>query len=442
MIHFASPDSLLSMVAEQKKGIPRGVYSICSANPVVIEACLRQALPDNQDILIEATCNQVNQFGGYTSMTPPDFASAIGGIAASCSFPTEQIILGGDHLGPNPWQTETAESAMGKSRVMVRDYVMSGFAKIHIDTSMHCADDDHRHPLRPEIIAERAADLCEVAEHATDERPGASRPVYVIGTEVPIPGGETTPHQLIMPTSAGEAQQTLELFRTVFERRNLQRAWERVIGLVVQPGVDFGNAEIHEYRREYAQSLSRMIERVPGIVFEAHSTDYQRSSHLKQMVEDHFAILKVGPALTFALREAVFALAHIESEWLNSRNIALSNIIQVADSVMVKNSAYWVKYYDGDENEKAFARRYSLSDRIRYYWPRPEIQRALSLLLDNLSRFPPPLTLLSQYMPLQYSRVREELIRNDPYCLVLDHIQGITVQYQRACGRYNQSPFH
>ncbi len=433
MIHFAPPDSLLHMVAEQKKGVPRGVYSVCSANPLVIEACMRQAMTGNQNLLIESTCNQVNQFGGYTGMTPADFARTIGQIAAKASFPTERIILGGDHIGPNPWRNETAESALVKSRSMVHDYVTAGFAKIHLDTSMHCADDNHQNALEPEIIAERTADLCEVAERVSDERQGASKLVYVIGTEVPTPGGEIATHRSVTVTNVSEAQQTLELFRTVFERRNLQQAWRRVIGLVVQSGVDFGNTEIHEYRREQAQSLSRMIERVPGIVFEAHSTDYQRPSHLRQMVEDHFAILKVGPALTFALREAVFALARIESEWLSSRKLALSNFIQLVDKVMVKNSTYWMKYYDGNEQEKAFERRYSLSDRIRYYWPHPEIQQAISLLLDNLSRFPPPLVMLSQYTPLQYPRVREGLIRNDPYDLIWDYVAHVVVHYQRAC---------
>lgn len=433
MIHFAPPDSLLRMVAEQKKGIPSGFYSICSANPMVIEACLRQALPEEHDILIEATCNQVNQFGGYTGMTPVDFASVIGQIAARASFPIERIILGGDHLGPNPWQGEPAETALDKSQAMVRDYVAAGFAKIHLDASMHCADDDHRYPLNPEIIAERTADLCEVAERASDEGSRVSKPVYVIGTEVPTPGGETASLDSIKVTGADEAQQTLELFRTVFKRRNLEHAWERVIGLVVQPGVDFGNTEIHEYCRECTHDLSKMIERVPGIVFEAHSTDYQRPSHLRQMVEDHFAILKVGPALTFALREAAFALASIEREWLSPRSVALSDFTRVADSVMVRNTTHWAKYYGGDEDEKALARRYSLSDRFRYYWPNPEIQDALTLLLDNLSRFPPPLALLSQYLPLQYARVREELIPNDPLHLIWDHIAEAAAHYQRAC---------
>ena len=57
-----------------------------------------------------------------------------------------------------------------------------------------------------------------------------------------------------------------------------------------------------------------MLERHPQLCFEAHSTDYQTKEHLRQLVEDGFLILKVGPALTFALREALLALDRIDAE--------------------------------------------------------------------------------------------------------------------------------
>ena len=50
---------------------------------------------------------------------------------------------------------------------------------------------------------------------------------------------------------------------------------------------------------------------MPGLVFEAHSTDYQPPESLSRLVIDGFAILKVGPGLTFALREALYALDEI-----------------------------------------------------------------------------------------------------------------------------------
>ena len=57
-------------------------------------------------MLIESTCNQVNQYGGYTGMVP----------------------------------NEPAEFAMQKAEVMIHDYVKAGFVKIHLDCSMSLAD--------------------------------------------------------------------------------------------------------------------------------------------------------------------------------------------------------------------------------------------------------------------------------------------------------------
>ncbi|MBF4306988.1 class II D-tagatose-bisphosphate aldolase non-catalytic subunit, partial [Vibrio anguillarum] len=63
--------------------------------------------------------------------------------------------------------------------------------------------------------------------------------------------------------------------------------WPRVIGLVVQPGVEFDHHNVHHYESGKAQSLSRMIDNQPNLVFEAHSTDYQNPQAYHQLVRDH-----------------------------------------------------------------------------------------------------------------------------------------------------------
>ena len=155
---------LSEVVAAQKRGEARGICSICSANRFVIEASFSHALATGGAVLIESTCNQVNQFGGYTGMTPTDFVDFVWGIADEVQFPRDRLIIGGDHLGPSPWQDEPAESAMSKANVLMRVTVQAGYTKIHLDASMKCADDDPEVPLPPELAAARAADLCRVAE--------------------------------------------------------------------------------------------------------------------------------------------------------------------------------------------------------------------------------------------------------------------------------------
>jgi D-tagatose-1,6-bisphosphate aldolase subunit GatZ/KbaZ len=354
-------NNLDRVVAAQKSGDAKGITSICSAHPFVLEAALQHGLERKQPILIEATCNQVNQFGGYTGMTPEDFVHFVHKVADRVGFPREHILLGGDHLGPNVWQNESAESAMQKSDALISEYVKAGFTKIHLDCSMKLANDPEGN-LNVAMIAQRGARLAKIAEtaHGLDNKANALR--YVIGTEVPVPGGATGPEETVSVTKVEEAQQTIYVTHAAFVRERLEAAWERVVGVVVQPGVEFGDDFIFSYRSEAAHQLSKFIESQP-MIFEAHSTDYQTREALRNLVRDHFAILKVGPGLTFAFREAVFALATIEAELISEAEC--SNIVRVLEAAMMENSQYWQKYYPGDAKQQTFKRKFSFSDRIR-----------------------------------------------------------------------------
>src|SRR5579864_1297895 len=363
--------SILSVVQRNRHSEAVGICSVCSANPWVIEAAMRQAMEDQSAVCIESTSNQVNQFGGYTGLTPSQFVDFVRSIAARAGYPEQRILFGSDHLGPYPWRSEPSKAALEKAAGLVRASVAGGYTKIHLDASMACADDSQ--PLADEIIAARAADLCRIAEN---ELPASSpKPLYIIGTEVPTPGGETGPGLPPAVTCAEHVRTTLENFRSAFFERGLDAAWERVIGLVVQPGVEFGDASVFEYDRNQARPLRLCLPASPALVYEAHSTDYQPPLALRQMVEDHFAILKVGPWLTFAFREAVFALSQIEREWLqNRRSVGISQVPEALDHAMLSNPVHWNSYYRGDETELHFARRYSFSDRSRYYWPEPAVE--------------------------------------------------------------------
>jgi D-tagatose-1,6-bisphosphate aldolase subunit GatZ/KbaZ len=303
---------------------------------------------------------------------------------------------------------------------------------------MRCGDDpgDRHTPLREEVITERAAALCEAAEQAHSELPsGTSAPVYVIGTEVPVPGGEQEAETGLSVTRISDVERTISLARETFLARGLASAWDRVMAVVVQPGVEFGDATVFDYRREKAGKLSSYLEKGWKMVFEAHSTDYQTREALKKMVEDHFAILKVGPWLTFAFREAVFALDRMEKEWLSSRKSeTMSDVRAILEKAMMDHPEHWIKYYHGDDAYLHFAREFSYSDRSRYYWPQPEVQAALAHLLDNLTRNPVPSSLLSQYLPRQYQAVRNGQISLSPVELIHHKILEVIDIYASACG--------
>jgi D-tagatose-1,6-bisphosphate aldolase subunit GatZ/KbaZ len=425
---------LLSLIKTHKSGKVCGVYAVCSANPLVLKAALLQAKQNQSILLVEATSNQVNQFGGYTGMQPSDFKRFLEDIANSVEFPLEKLILGGDHLGPNCWQDDCAQVAMHKSEQLINAYVSAGFEKIHLDCSMACADDEL--PLDDAIIAERAARLCQIAEQAYQQRPKENAhqraPLYIIGTEVPIPGGaQEDLEPKLEVTKTEDAAKTLALHLSAFEKRNLSEAWQRVIALVVQPGVEFDHQSIIEYQPQAAQLLSQSLDSNPNLVFEAHSTDYQPPAAFHALVKDHFAILKVGPALTFALREVLFALSDIESQLMPKAQ--QSDLKQTIERVMLAEPKYWQSYYQGSENDQRFARQFSFSDRCRYYWPHPEINNAVDHLLANLSEKSMPVTLLSQYLPLQYQAIISGQLANQPLAIIYFHIQQVTAPYARAC---------
>lgn len=175
---------LTKMVEQHKRGKANGIYAVCSAHPIVLEAAIRYAHAYHTPLLIEATSNQVDQFGGYTGMTPADFRSFVCRLADSLDFSQDMLILGGDHLGPNRWQNLPAEQAMANADDLIKSYVAAGFKKIHLDCSMSCANDPV--PLTDEIVAERTARLAKVAEETCMAHFGESDLVYVIGTEVPV----------------------------------------------------------------------------------------------------------------------------------------------------------------------------------------------------------------------------------------------------------------
>lgn len=418
------------LAALHRSGQPRGLTSVCSAHPFVLRAALRHIRNTDATVLIEATCNQVNHRGGYTGMAPADFVKLVMKIAADMSCPPDKIVLGGDHLGPNPWRDRPAQEALTEAEKMVAAYVAAGFRKIHLDTSMGCQGEPVA--LDDETTAARAVRLARVAEE-TACNTGGKMPVYVIGTEVPPPGGADHPLTAITPTSPIAARRTIEVHRARFHQANLQDAFSRVIGLVVQPGVEFGNRNVIFYNREKAKDLVRLLDEEPQFVFEAHSTDYQGPKPLRELVEDGFGILKVGPELTFVLREALYALDMIATDLLSE--YGHRPLYAALERLMLANPEKWERHYAGDDAEKRFLRHYSLSDRIRYFWAMPEALAAVDRLLGTLSGRFVPNALFRRHLP-DAAHFADAPI--DPKEVVMRHVGQTLSQYHRACSGHDE----
>jgi len=426
-----------------------GITSVCTAHPLAIEAAMLQAMANDAPVLIEATCNQVNQDGGYTGMTPQAFRTFVLGIAGRVGFDPARLILGGDHLGPNPWKALPAEQAMRHAETMMVGFARAGFTKLHLDTSMGCRGEPAALP--DDLTAARAARLAGVAEKAAAAA-GLPLPCYVIGTEVPVPGGALEALDNLEVTRPEAALHTVAVHRSAFGAAGLERAFARAVGIVVQPGVEFGHADVIPYRPERARGLAAVLRDVPQFVFEAHSTDYQSAAGLRALIDDGFAILKVGPGLTFALREALYGLDHIadvldpsrknadvldpsrkDADVLDPSRPGGTALRDSMERLMLAEPGHWQRYYEGEGAQLFAQRHFSYSDRIRYYWPHAEARAAVAGLMERLGNGPVPETLVSQYLPRLAEAVRDGSVWPVPRDLVMAAVRTALAPYSAAC---------
>ncbi|MBR1821842.1 MAG: class II D-tagatose-bisphosphate aldolase, non-catalytic subunit [Clostridia bacterium] len=424
---------LQEMIERRQRGEKCGIPSYCTANELALEAALIRAKALDKPVLIEATANQVNQFGGYTGMRPADFYKKVLDMAKEIGVPEDHLILAGDHLGPLTWVNEPEASAMDKAETLVREFVRAGFTKIHLDTSMKVADDPAG-MLATEVIARRGIRLYRACMEAwaelRAEKPDAMRPVFIIGSEVPIPGGAQEAEDTLAVTKPEAFRDTVDTYKRCFKEAGLEDGWRDVIAVVVQPGVEFGDDQVFLYDRDNARALSAALKDYPQIVFEGHSTDYQTAECLKQMVEDGIAILKVGPALTYGLREALFALSHMEKELVPPEEQAY--FPEVLERVMLEQPGDWQKHYHGNYRDTWLARRYSYSDRARYYIGLPQVQAATDKLFENLRKYEIPMNMLHQFMPCQFDAIRAGELDKDPRSLALYGVIRFMNDYEYA----------
>jgi D-tagatose-1,6-bisphosphate aldolase subunit GatZ/KbaZ len=423
-------DALTRLKERHLRGGGGGLLAICSVHPVVLHCAMEAARAEERPLLVEATANQVNQFGGYAGLTPARFVDYIGQLACRAGLPAGRVLIGADHLGPHVWKGEPAAAALEKAEELVRQCVRAGFHKIHLDTATGCADDAEP-PLCLEQTVRRAARLCRAAEAARTDAGGAGGPLYVIGNEVPPPGGALEEGGEPAVTDPDQLMVAVASYRRAFEQAGAASAWPRVVAVVVQPGVDFGDQGAAAYRPERAAALSAAHALLPGgMTYEIHATDYQCPDALRQMVRDHFLLLKVGPCLTFALRRALYALAEIEA--VLGEICAPSHLPQVMERLMTLRPEHWRSHYTGSEAQCRHWRHQSLRDRIRYYWSVPEAGQAVAQLMRNLSR-PLPDALLKEKLPELYPQIIRESISADPAAIVRCAVRNALVPYVAAC---------
>ena len=418
---------LSDLIARNRAGSREVVPSVCTTQPEVLSASLLLAREQETLLLVEATSNQVNQFGGYTGMTPVDFRRRLEVMAQRLEVDPAQIVLGGDHLGPQVWRRQGAEAAMSAACEMVRAYVQAGFRKIHLDCSEACTGDPE--PLPQALCAQRAARLAAECEAAA---PNPNSLAYVIGTEVPRPGGALGEEEVLRPTRPEDAREVLELHREAFARI-APATWERVVALVVQPGVEFSPQHVTHYDPAQVGTLEMALQGHPQMCFEAHSTDYQRPRALAAIAAKHFAILKVGPGLTDAFRSALYRLDGLAAD--GAPPGGPGELARTLEQLMVGDDRHWREHYRGTAQEVSRLRHHSYADRIRYYWPQPAAQQAVAALYARIDAAGWPPYVLRDLFPeqvLERAEALRELAAGAAQALVLASVQDALMPYFRT----------
>lgn len=419
---------LRELIARNRAGSAEAMPSVCSAHPDVLAASLLLADEAGVPLLVEATSNQVNQYGGYTGMKPADFISFVRGIAHAHGIDSAQVLFGGDHLGPQAWRDQPADVAMTKARDLVEAYARAGFTKIHLDCSEGCANEAAQ--VGDRISAVRAAELAAVCEASAGDPEAVS---YVFGTEVPSPGGARAADDEdgVTPTTPESALATIAAHREAFSAVGLENtAWQRAVGLVLQPGLEFTPDHVHHFHIDAPDELSQVLSAHEGLCFEAHSTDYQEPAVFPELARRHFAVLKVGPALTNAYRKATYALDAVA--WWVSRDAEREPLPNVMEALMLESPKAWARHYTGDAAELYLLRHFSYADRIRYYWTKPRAAAAVERILSVLSvRRVPPTVLEQHFNPAVLARADglEARAENWTRALIFAQIQEALAPY-------------
>ena len=421
---------LRTLIARNRAGSAEALPSVCSAHPEVILASLHLAESRDLPLLVEATSNQVNQFGGYTGMRPADFVAFVHRLCDEAGADRSRVLFGGDHLGPQAWRARPADEAMALARDLVAEYVRAGFTKIHLDCSEGCAGEPAQ--VGDALAAGRAAELAESCEAAAVD---PDRLSYMFGTEVPPPGGARADedHAIVHPTEPAAATATIAAHEAAFAARGLQSAWSRAVGLVVQPGLEFTPDQVIRFDMSAPDRLSPVLEGHPHLSFEAHSTDYQYPEVFAELGRRHFAVLKVGPALTFAVRQALYALDALAAWVAPGRQCG--QLPGVMEQLMRADTAPWAKHYDAPPDRIGLLLHFGYADRIRYYWALPEAQAAVATLLAALPAKRPALPVLEQvFSPAVIARAEGLAKAGWARALIHAQVQEALLPYFACCG--------
>lgn len=347
----------------------KAVPSFCTSNKEVLNTIIFYCKRKNLPCLIESTSNQVNQYGGYTGKTPINFYTDLKKILKKNNFNSQNLYVGGDHLGPLPWKNKNEKIAMNNSIKLINNCLDSKYTKIHVDTSIKCSNENS---INHSIIFERTKYIIEKSKL----KKNLKKIFLIIGTEVPLSGSN----------EKGKIKLTQEkqIILEVKKFRNLLKKFYKKklkFGLVVEPGMRFMHYNILSPNFSKFNEKKKISQK-NNFIYEAHSTDYQPVNILKGLVKNNFKFLKVGPELTYNYSRSLFFMENIEKKYFKN---GLSNIKKKILLTMLKDKKYWKGYYLGNKSKIKKLILNSKLDRMRYYLNKNNVVLSTTKLKKNIN---------------------------------------------------------
>jgi D-tagatose-1,6-bisphosphate aldolase subunit GatZ/KbaZ len=422
---------LIDIMGVNRGGEKKGIYTVDSQNSTVQEAYLRQALADGSPALFEICADMLDPHGQSGKIIPDDFIANIRQIAVKTGFPRDRIFFGVNDLSPSLWQDEPVVSAMKKTCTFISDLVSLGSNILGIHAGMPLKGDPADKLLSQEEIILREVALYQAAESAAAALPDEEKPLYVIDVH---PGQGMTEDQTNI-IHKEDVEIAVDRFAKTAMAAGLPEMKERLLAVRIFLGAGYDSEKIVPFDSSLINELGGCVYGDKPVVLEVQRTDFQPQTVLDQLVDNHFAFMRIGQELTYTMREALFSMAMMENETMIGKpGVYLSNFIIELDRAMQSAPRHWQKYYTGNGFEQLIARKYSLYDRSRFYWEDKEVRKTKKRLFDNLIEYPIPLTVMRQFMPRQYERVVAGELENKPDALVMDAVRYALRRYSRACG--------
>lgn len=396
--------------------IKHSLPSFCTANFNVIKILIIFAKYYNLPILLESTSNQVNQFGGYTGLTPRQFYKKIDKLKKKIKIKNKQVMIGADHLGPLPWKKLNSKIALKNAKTLIKKCISLKYDKIHIDSTIVCKDDKN---LNLNLIRSRSAKIFN-----TVPKKDIKNIFFVFGSEVPFAGGGNT--NKIKPSVLNNIKVDYFLYNSIL--KNLNSNKKNKFSLVVEPGMAFSNSKISLPKlKKFKKNLS--FSKKNNFSYEAHSTDYQRLVTLKKLVKNNFRFLKVGPELTFDFYQAIKKMEKIEDTNCNQK----SNISYELMKAMSKDNKYWKDYYKGTKKKIEFLKLNSYLDRMRYYWDSKNVKKSMIKLFKNIDTIPQKV--LKKELKLKSNeekQIDKINLKNSDY-IIFYYLNSTIKKYYLAC---------